>query len=454
MPSVGRKRQFVRVDYPQGQPVHVFKKNGGKEIEGLSYDKTNETYYKRDGKRKVNLGRDLAKAIEAVQDECDIPVPVHVTFKLPESSSLNEMVSESDEWRARIRGAQHILFSEKGLPVASKEKLSDCLRSWLAWKQDEGIGKDYMDETERIFREFIGLVGDKPVSQLAKQDFVRLEKHLIKNSKSNNWWNLRIKSVNTILDFCYQKTDFPFPADLQRWRSLIGNKPVMPKKENKKPLPLDIYRGIIDHLESQARLNVDAMPKASQSDKAKRKQAWDDKREAVMFLGLIDMAINCSLDNADIGRLQWRHLKFDAKIPHMDFSRRKPERKTGAPVERLTPLLLQTIKALKRWRAYEKPSTLVFSNSQKGAWVQDKLNTAFVKLKKAAGYGSFWTFKHLKNVAPSLRKKHRLDSEMSDAILGHIPKGSKTSKFYEDDVDESYLLPLVELVDNHFFGGK
>ena len=96
-PSVGRKRQFVRVDYPQGQPVHVFKKNGGKEIEGLSYDKTNETYYKRDGKRKVNLGRDLAKAIEAVQDECDIPVPVHVTFKLPESSSLNEMVSESDE---------------------------------------------------------------------------------------------------------------------------------------------------------------------------------------------------------------------------------------------------------------------------------------------------------------------------------------------------------------------
>lgn len=34
--------------------------------------------------------------------------------------------------------------------------------------------------------------------------------------------------------------------------------------------------------------------------------------------------------------------------------------------------------------------------------------------------------------------------------FGDSPKGCKTSKFYEDDVDESYVLPLVELVDKHF----
>ncbi len=60
MAKAGRKRQFVRVEYQQDAPIQVNK--GGQEIDGLSYDKTNDTYYRRDGKRKVNLGRHLAAA--------------------------------------------------------------------------------------------------------------------------------------------------------------------------------------------------------------------------------------------------------------------------------------------------------------------------------------------------------------------------------------------------------
>jgi hypothetical protein len=48
--------------------------------------------------------------------------------------------------------------------------------------------------------------------------------------------------------------------------------------------------------------------------------------------------------------------------------------------------------------------------------------------------------------------QRRLYDDERDAFLGHVVRG--TSRLYEGDVDETYLVPLVNLIGQHYLDGE
>ena len=104
------------------------------------------------------------------------------------------------------------------------------------------------------------------------------------------------------------------------------------------------------------------------------------------------------------------------------------------------------------WREYETDTTdTVFRNDGKKPFPEDDSGSVGQGLKRLLSTHP-WSFKHLRNIAPTLRKKSKLHPEMSDAILGHSVRG--TSRFYEGDIGDDYLLPLVKMVGKEYFGGE
>ena len=78
--------------------------------------------------------------------------------------------------------------------------------------------------------------------------------------------------------------------------------------------------------------------------------------------------------------------------------------------------------------------------------------TTLKRLREEAGLQDESTFKHLRNVGPSLGKRAKLSRDERDAFLGHVV--DRSSSDYEADVDETYLIDLVNIIGEHYFGGE
>jgi len=462
MSRPGRKRKHVRVEHDaQGEPHRVEK--GGTEIEGLSYDSSVKSYYTRVNGLKENLGRDLATAIAKLRGEEPVGIRVNLpAIILPHNERFAEdaaAIAEAARALVLANGStrRRMIAAATATPaVPANETLSDCVEFWREWKEASARRPSYVRETVRVFQEFIAEVGDLPVNQVAQEHIVKFERYMIRESKTkrgNNWWALRIKCLSAVLNLCEKKTQYPLPPDWRRWVGGIDRKRVTPAKTAKKRLPVEIFQGMLATCQRDAEVDIAALPTATDSDNGKRVQAMLKKRQAVQWTAILRLTLQCSLDNQDVCDIQWQHIKLAARVPHIAYPRAKPQWATGQPIERLTPLLPSTVAALVNWRAFEKPTEIVFRNARKGKWVYDKLSRVFGQIKTASGHQGFWSFKHLRNVAPSLRKSNHLPSDMSDAILGHVLK-TGNSKFYEDEVDERYLIPLVNLVGTEYFGGE
>jgi len=482
---------FVRIiDLPDGSVRRVAK--GGREIHGLHYHRTTPkgkepergVYYAyRDGKR-VRLGSDLASAIRQVTPGETYWTPertrlheTHVELEIAVQDLLSprEGMREVPTPEAQRRIERLLQVAQQPTPdspsIPSAECLSTCRDFWRDDKQAKRCRPSYVAETVRVFNEFIAVIGAKPVNQLRKTDFTEFERYMVKGangqvaprkatkgkatgpkgaqSNPNNWYMLRRKAVRAVLDLAVRKTEFPFPADLLRWLDAIDARQVPAAATNRQPLPADVFRAIIDLCEQRATIDVDALPTATDADNGRKAQAIIDKREAIQFAALLRLACQAALDNQDVCALKWSHVRLDAPTPHIDFPRQKPAWSTGQPIDRKTPLLPETARALIRWREYERPTEYVFRNARKAPWTYDDISRVFGQLKRDAGHNSYWSFKHLRNVAPTVRRDAKLPTDMSDTLLGHAIHG--TSRFYTGDADETYLLPLVRAVGNRYF---
>ena len=91
------------------------------------------------------------------------------------------------------------------------------------------------------------------------------------------------------------------------------------------------------------------------------------------------------------------------------------------------------------------------TNDAKRPFVSQKLSAGFARLRKAPSQKGY-DYKHLRNVGPSIGKRHKRHPDEREGFLGHAVRG--TSRFYEGDVDETYLVELVNLIGVEYFGGK
>lgn len=460
-----KPRKFVRIiDQPDGTLRRVEK--GGREIHGLSYARTSKpgepergSFYVIDGGKRKHLSADLAEAVQAM--EPDKPYWTPERTRLADSQAeleariLDLTVPRAGQPAPSPAEAQrklNAMLASVAEPAAvpSKEKLSDCLAYWRTWKTEQEREPEYLDETERNFKELIAVVGDKPANQITKADIVAFERHLNRNAESNDWYARRVKSLRGVFNLCIKKDSLPLPDGLAKWLAAIESRPVVPDATNKKALPPEIFKAMIRICEQWAALDVDAMPKETQADKARRNRAWERKRNAVQFLAILKLSCQAGFGSKDVCRLEWTDFHLDAKQPYIDFSRGKSAWRTGVATARVIPLLPATVKALKAWRDYETPNGLAFRNSQRGQWKHDHIARNFGIIKKASKHDSFWSFKHLRNIPGNVGRDAKLADWIAQATLGHTPS-SLIGKRYIDDPQPAALLPLVKAIAARYF---
>ncbi len=211
-----------------------------------------------------------------------------------------------------------------------------------------------------------------------------------------------------------------------------------------------MFRAILAVAEKWAAVKPTRFSPKTQRGRAKRLHAQRKRREGVQFAALLRLAANAALDNIDCVRLPPQGLKLDADLPYMDFARIKSRRQVGQAVPRRTPLLPETVTALRRWRSFERVAgPTVFRNVRRNVYTSSDLNVTFQRLLKAAKITEPWTFKHIRNVGSNVGYKNGVSSYLIDALLGHVIP--TTTRHYISDVEPHDLLPLVKLIGDAYF---
>lgn len=465
MGKVGRKRKFVRVEYDANREPHMVEK-GGTEIDGLSFDasRTVKCFYTRIAgeRKKTGLGRNLKKAIEAVTDENDEPAKVTVKFQLP-PTSLNELVANSETFGQKLAAARAVFITPAGQAIPAAQKLSDCREYWQEQKIAEGREPENLKTVSRRFNCFIQLVGDLPINQIKPENFEAWNAHLLteqsKNGFENKWYNDHYANVRSILKFVKKRKGlqgWSFPDGMLEWADAYkSQKPYSADDENAEPMPPEDFKRLLAACDVWAATEIDSIDKSTQWGKAKRRQAGNRIYRGRQARILLALTCNAALDPIGIERLEWSHLHLDAKVPYFGMPRYKTKWKVGQPTKRFTPLLPSIAAALRSWQS-EAPQGVpyVFRSTNGGRLTSKATSRLFDALRVAARFDNGQTMRHLGNVAPALRfLSGKLPDDMSERITGH-KIWNREGRKYEGSFDETYLIPLVNIIGEQYFDGE
>ncbi len=375
------------------------------------------------------------------------------------------------EWfRQRLAADPKALAATVGVPALARidsnpklakggPRLADVIKKWEQHKVEDAGGHvtSYILDVKRHWKQFVAQAKDTRVAELDSAHFRGFHSWLaLEGAKySSAQWRLdRAKHVKSVIKYVRKKyPEWPWPAGVVDWADSFESRAVRPKARNRAPMPANVVDALIGRCRAWAGTDPEAVDATTQSGRGKRVQARRKRRNGVQFEAILRLALNCALDPIDVERITWEDLKLDAATPYISFARRKVESKIGAAVERITPLLPSTLEALRRWQAYEGGrGGPVFRTASKAKYGRNIVSGTINRLREEAGVGNDWSFKHLRNVGPTLARRARLSRDEREAFLGHVVDG--TSRFYEGDVNQTYLIPLVNLIGMQYCGGE
>lgn len=350
------------------------------------------------------------------------------------------------------------VFNRKLGTIGSGPKLKDCLDVWEEWAGLDGLRPKHIAAYKRIFGDFIKETGNKAVNILQPGDFIAWEKYVLTEQKrrdlSAKWINDQYTPIRAVIlkarDKKRGEKGWSFPTGLSEWME-FERKRHQPKPANKKPLPVDVYQSLLTLVDGWADIDVDQY--ADKKGISKR-SAKSIQRKGIQWAAILRLGVNCGFANRDIEELTPDHLHLDGPLPYHDLPRSKPERQTGDAVIRMHPLLPSTVKSIQRWMKYETVTETVFRSERKYPLYSDKLSKQFEGIREEVKNGNGWSFKHCRNVGPTLNKRSMPKGmpDMRSEFLGHNERG--TNKFYTDDVDQTYLIPVVNLIGGEYFDGE
>ena len=420
----------------------------GRTVDGLSFHGASGRYYSigDDGQRRY-YGSDKDRAIAEYHRDTLVwfrPDYDDDDSIRPEPAMILIKWGEAPDTKLKRRG--------------SKERLSDCLEFWTDWMTGDGekATTEHVLSTCRFFNRFIQCVGNLPVSLVKKASFVEWQKTI--RAKANKWSaktsDDHHRAVARVLKLAKRKNDgWRFPDGLIEWADdwkYDKRTPYVPKQQNKEPMPVDVFNGLLKVADEWAATNPDTIDATTQSGRAKRRQAQIKKRQGVQFSAMLGLGIH-GLANIDCARIAWSDLHLDDDLPHLSLPRTKCEHKTGYAVDRKTPLLPSCVDALKRWRKYERRPSTVFRTSQGNPFDSNTIADVIKKLREENGSNG-WSFKHLRNVGGTVADKAGLSEMKIDRFLGHTLKRERSK--YLGSVGPDYLTDLVNLIGAEYFAGE
>ncbi len=337
-------------------------------------------------------------------------------------------------------------------------RLRDVIQKWKQHKVEEAGGRTtrHHGDGERLWGEFVKQVGNLFIAQLSPAHFRTFHSWVAREGAKHSpkWQGSRVAIVKGVLRFVRKRyPEWPWPVGILEWADSYMVRPYRSPAVNREPMPAKTFAALVEQCRTWTHISTTAHDATTQSGRAKRLQAIRTRRDGCQFEAILRLGLNCGLDPVDIERLTWNDLRLTAATPHMRFARRKIERAVGMAVERITPLLPSTVEAVERWRSGGEPhGEWVFRTARAGRYSRNRVAQTMKRLREESGVDGSWSFKHLRNVGPTLARRARLSNDEREAFLGHVVGG--TSRFYEGDVDETYLIPLVDLIGEQYFDGE
>jgi integrase len=339
-------------------------------------------------------------------------------------------------------------------------KLNDVGVQWLACKRNEvGLGKGekptrHMTTTLSMWDLFTKRVGNIRISELQPEHFRRFQGWADRESaqKPTAYRQKRlygaVKAVMTHAQSRYPEWAWA-PGIGDRLRALKSRRHE-PAEENAEPMPPEVFRELLARCDAWATADVTEFDTSAQRGRALKLQAQRKRREGRQLRAVLMLACNCGLNIVDVGRLTWTNLKLDHDTPHVDLQRTKALKTAGRAISRRTPLLPQVLAELQIWRRHE-PSIdgRVFRTAQGTPISKNQISGAVRKLLDELTLDRRFTYRHLRNVGPTLAANAGLPEEMIERFLGH--KASKISNRYKGLKPVEYLQQVVDLIGKHYF---
>ncbi len=352
----------------------------------------------------------------------------------------------------------HATVQEVSPKSPGSRKLWAVFEEWKRLKRLAGREERYLTDNDRVWKRFVRVVGNIGIAELTGSSFKDWREHVMKESPRRrspaNWASSMHGRVGLVFRAVKRHNpDWPWPAGITDWIDAWERCPFRPKPSNRQPIPVEAYQDLIRAADRWAQTDPSQFDGSTQAGRAKRRQAAVRRRMGVRMKAILALTLNCGLDPIDVERLRCRHLKLKVDPPHLDLPRKKIQHALGEEVDRRTPLLPSTVAAINRWLDFEATSSdLAFRSAAGGPLSTTHLGRNFRKLANEAGVDKVWSVKHLRNVGPTTAKRAGLPRDMRDAFLGHAVDG--TSKFYEGDLDETYLITLVNEIGRVYGDGE
>lgn len=333
-------------------------------------------------------------------------------------------------------------------------RLSAVIVEWARQKGDRATTQ-HISAIKRSWQRFVKTVGDIRIDELLPEHFRSwhswLTREVCVRGHSAQWFNDHAKQIACVLRQVKRRfPEWPWPPGILEWATGYDAQPHKPDDKNRHPITPELFKRLVGATKVLQTTNHKCFPVDTQSGRAKRLHSMRSRRDGFQLHAILHLAINCALDPVDIERIKWENIQLDTQVPHMRFARTKMTSRVGSPIQRITPLHANTVNALKDWQQFERHATgPVFRTASGGSYTRNRIAQSFNRLRRLAEVDVRWTFKHLRNVGPTLAKRAAMPRDFRDALLGHTVNGS--SRFYEGDVDERYLLPLVKMIGDEYF---
>ncbi len=357
-------------------------------------------------------------------------------------------------------------------------KLSACIGEFRKDQEQRQVSHKNTNAYVSKFQAFVDLLHDKPIRALTKPDFVRFTDHVRKEKKgkSNKTLNDHLQAAKAVLSVARTRMDDGiFPDGLNHWLSVAdaARRPYKAKLSNREPMPADVFRSLLGKADEWAECDpvavAAALPQATVSqyrglsDRRNSTTGTRQKRDGLLgHIGLC-LAANVGATAIDLVRLLWSELSLDGKLPLFTQSRSRTETNEDMIIPVRCPLLPETIRSLKRWKAYqdaERPCDHVFVNDKGETFDPDDstpITDIFGRLRKAVDCCGRWQARHLRNVGATLQRDHGLDEAVATAWLRHSgdsKHGTNSNVSYRGVAKDDYLLPLVQVIGREYWGLK
>ncbi len=474
---MARPKEYVRVRIVAGEAQRVETKRGGTEIEGLHFHKGARTYYTyRDGKIEY-LGRDLQDAlikVGAAEQRVDAETVEAAVQAMPQA--VRQQLSRVLDSRAivdalgpDVEQALDALYRKKfGLPAREEEQKSRAKRRGtrrLAHVRDEyerlktarsGTKTDHLREVLNDFDRFVNLAKNPHIEELTYNHF-RLWREWVtsesKTRKSNKWANDKHAHVRAVFRYTKRHTmDWPWPAETLEWASAFDRLAYAPEVKNTQPMPVEVFTALLANVEAWIAIDIVGMPVQTPSERSCLARKVRKRRAGYQLRVCLLLGLNAGFDPVDFTRLRLEHLVLDGELPYVALPRHKVAGRVGGAVKRFCPLLPSTVAAIQDWLAVEKAGDGRLLRSGHGNEFNTKsLASGMRQLREEIGKNvDGWSFKHLRNVGPTLGRDAGISRELRDAFLGH--KTGEVLEHYTAPLHARQMVDLVNLVGKVYLG--